>query len=91
MESCRGVVGGGDILFSLHISLSLKADVGVSVGFDVNVGVGMKFFSLPEPKAPGELIGWQPPSSSVVHTFKMQYLCSLLADLNRILSVACLW
>ena len=33
------------------------------------------FFSLPEPKAPGELIGWEGsvvrrPSSSSVHNFK---------------------
>ena len=49
------------------------------------------FFSSPEPKAPGELIGWQPPSSVVVQSFKLEYLCSLQADLNQILSVACLW
>ena len=36
----------GDVLFSVHISLSFKADVVVSVGFDINVGVGMEFFSL---------------------------------------------
>ena len=36
----------GDVLFSVHISLSFKVDVVVSVGFDINVGVGMEFFSL---------------------------------------------
>ena len=35
----------------------------------------MKVFSSPEPKAPGELIGWEGsvvrrPSSSSVHNFK---------------------
>ena len=36
----------GDVLFSVHISLSFKVDVVVSVGFDINVGVGIEFFSL---------------------------------------------
>ena len=37
-------------------------------------------------------IGWQPSSFVVVvHTFKLEYLCSLQADLNQILSLACLW
>ena len=39
-------------------------------------------------QAPGELKGWQPMSSVVVHTLELEYLCSLLADLNQILSVA---
>ena len=29
----------------MHISLSFKVDVGVSVGFDINVGVGMEFLA----------------------------------------------
>ena len=36
----------GDVLFSVHISLSFKVVVVVSVGFDINVGAGMEFFSL---------------------------------------------
>lgn len=36
-------------------------------------------FSSLEPKAPWDLIGWQPPPSSlsVVNTFDLQYLCNL--------------
>ena len=53
--------------------------------------LGFSIFNSPEPKAPRKLIGWQLPSSVVVHTFKLEYLCSLQADLNQILSVAFLW
>ena len=51
-------------------------------------GIIVKDFSSPESKVPGELIGWPAPSSVVVHTFELEYLCSLQADLNQILSVA---
>ena len=40
-------------------------------------------FSSPDLKTIGELIRWQPLSLSIaVHTSELEYLCSLLADLN---------
>ena len=55
--------------------------------------IKMLIFSSPEPKAPGELIGWENsvvsrPSSSSVHNFKRLLLCNYWANCNQISYVA---
>ena len=46
------------------------------------------FVSSPEPKAQGELIGWDSSRRPSVHTFKHEYLRDPLADRNQISSEA---